>query len=917
MLNFRDDSDGRTKRVSMNMGAAVKRDVAAEARKQREVREQARLANVAAARIQALVRAALSRARARDQVRAVFTKQVGDLQRVIAVLRAQNKAPFTPPEPVMHMLLREWLFGWPTKSPQSEAYRVVLAELLPPSFRRSDILLGRFVARCVDDALDAVTVHKLVIDAPDAFKARVLPIVMRLASTRLSLHSRELVRGCLVAAESCGDVASVRAAYQEINPECDEAELGAAFAALPLAARRFFYAACVDNVQPRRHTCDVLAYSYSYAANDASGLAFAHLLLRSVGDMSAATVHWLVKNHIGDVLALPDGVAVAALLNQLCDAWIKPLAAGELSPRALILLEAVRKGDKPAPAVCALWNALVATWNPLRSATDATWRAACEFTASATSLLMQALDDDEMFRRQTPFALPALEEIATMLKAFLYQITWQRDAEAPQSIVVFFCELNARFERHPDLGLPADFWHFTALPPRELGVGPTPSSAPRRMRDASVQGGEDAMELEDDDDDGTVATRARGVAEEQLTAQVTPRGKRVLRVLPMCVPFASRVQLFYQFLSQFKHDAMQVMREFEDPRTRVHAEVHRDSVVADAFEQLENADLRGRVRINFVSALGLDEAGIDGGGLFKEFVGLFCAEAFRPARGLFVPNADGKLSPHPSANPRMLKFVGRVLAKAVFDGILVEPELAPWVLNLMAGSRNTLHDLVTLDAQAYHGLMQLKTLPAEAFNDLGLFFTAVNSTTGREVELVPGGAQLAVTRANFAKYASEFANFRLNVELLPQVSALAEGFHTLVAPTWVRMFSPAEFQSLIGGTDRDISIADLRAHTVYAGGYWATDEYIAMFWSVVKDDLTPRQRGALLRFVTSCSRPPLTGFGSLDPPFTICKLNEGVQRLPSASTCVNMLRLPKYPTREALRDKLVTAIESGAGFELT
>ena len=41
------------------------------------------------------------------------------------------------------------------------------------------------------------------------------------------------------------------------------------------------------------------------------------------------------------------------------------------------------------------------------------------------------------------------------------------------------------------------------------------------------------------------------------------------------------------------------------------------------------------------------------------------------------------------------------------------------------------------------------------------------------------------------------------------------------------------------------------------------------------------------------------------------------QRLPTASTCFNLLKLPFYSSKAVLRDKLVQAIGAGAGFELS
>jgi hypothetical protein len=40
-------------------------------------------------------------------------------------------------------------------------------------------------------------------------------------------------------------------------------------------------------------------------------------------------------------------------------------------------------------------------------------------------------------------------------------------------------------------------------------------------------------------------------------------------------------------------------------------------------------------------------------------------------------------------------------------------------------------------------------------------------------------------------------------------------------------------------------------------------------------------------------------------------------RLPSASTCFNLLKLPAYKTKKRLKERLLYAIRSGAGFELS
>ena len=40
-------------------------------------------------------------------------------------------------------------------------------------------------------------------------------------------------------------------------------------------------------------------------------------------------------------------------------------------------------------------------------------------------------------------------------------------------------------------------------------------------------------------------------------------------------------------------------------------------------------------------------------------------------------------------------------------------------------------------------------------------------------------------------------------------------------------------------------------------------------------------------------------------------------RLPTAATCMNLLKLPPYTSKEAVKEKLLYAITSGSGFDLS
>ena len=92
------------------------------------------------------------------------------------------------------------------------------------------------------------------------------------------------------------------------------------------------------------------------------------------------------------------------------------------------------------------------------------------------------------------------------------------------------------------------------------------------------------------------------------------------------------------------------------------------------------------------------------------------------------------------------------------------------------------------------------------------------------------------------------------------------------------MFNQQEVQILIGGVNAPIDLDDLRRNTNYGGLYDDNHETVVMFWNVsrifvlllafstilinvlptqVVNSFDQEQRRALLRFVTSCSRPPL------------------------------------------------------------
>jgi hypothetical protein len=520
---------------------------------------------------------------------------------------------------------------------------------------------------------------------------------------------------------------------------------------------------------------------------------------------------------------------------------------------------------------------------------------------AVTSRLLVSVNDDE-FGLGQPLSLDAQRNLSAMLGSHLQELIWDRnvsDSRAMEDLQLALAEarlFNQLYDRHARRDfeqLKREHWLWPPLVSRELN----------QAMESSGPGGFGSRKV-----------------------------SMVLTVVPQVLPFDQRVRVFQQLVEGDKESLGIGSGSFLGGSVVHDVTIDRSSVYEDAFDQLDalGPRLKGRVRVTFASDLGYAEAGIDGGGLFKDLMDGFIETAFDPARGLFSTTEDHLLFPSPLSGSveaehlRHFEFMGRVLGKAVYSGILVKTQFALPFLNKLLDRTCVMDDLFGLDPELYRHLMSLKAIAKEsatALEDLTLAFTAAVPTRdggSREVELIPNGSQVAVTNANFLEYTYRLANFKLNLQTGPQSRAFLRGFRDLIPVEWIRMFDARELQMVIGGQQRALDLENMREFTSYGGGYHPSQPIIQWFWEVL-GELTPSQQGEFLKFVTSCSRQPLLGFKYMQPPFCVQKvpLDAASNKLPTAATCMSLLKLPDYKDKATLKAKLVYAISSNAGFELS
>ncbi|KAK5615763.1 Ubiquitin-protein ligase E3B [Crenichthys baileyi] len=530
--------------------------------------------------------------------------------------------------------------------------------------------------------------------------------------------------------------------------------------------------------------------------------------------------------------------------------------------------------------------------------------------------LITILDDIEVYEEQTSFKIEELLTISSFLNTFVFKMIWDGILENAKGeklelfhsvhgwlMVLYERDCRRRFT-------PDDHWLRKDLKPSLL-----------------------FQELE------------KGKKRAQL----------LLQYIPHVIPHKNRVLLFRNIVTKEKESLGLVETSSASPHV-THITIRRSRMLEDGYDQLRRLpvnSIKGVIRVKFVNDLGVDEAGIDQDGVFKEFLEEIIKKVFNPALNLFkTTSGNERLYPSPTSyihenHLQLFEFVGKMLGKAVYEGIVVDVPFASFFLSQVLGHHHStfyssIDELPSLDSEFYKNLTSIKRYDGDV-GDLGLTLSYDEDVMGQLVchELIPGGKTMPVTNENKISYIHLMAHFRMHTQIKEQTAAFIRGFRSIINPEWLHMFSTPEVQRLISGDNAEIDLDDLKKHTVYYGGFHSSHRVIIWLWDILSSDFNAEERAMFLKFVTSCSRPPLLGFAYLKPPFSIrcvevsddqdtgdtlgsvlrgfftIRKKEPGGRLPTSSTCFNLLKLPNYSKKSILRDKLRYAISMNTGFELS
>lgn len=526
--------------------------------------------------------------------------------------------------------------------------------------------------------------------------------------------------------------------------------------------------------------------------------------------------------------------------------------------------------------------------------------------------LVTMLDDTEFYEDEKPFSRHEYASLGTFLNTFLYRAIWNGTITDPdQPLFTSMSGLLSILRRRDDRRTFCKHGHWLV---KELKLSSLLTDLDKKK----------------------------------------PAAKLLVRTLPHSLPHQERVLLFRKKVQQEKTNLGIVESDSVSPQSTL-ISVHRNRIVEDGYRQLGSLapnNLKGVIRVRFVNLQGLDEAGIDQDGVFKEFLEETIKKVFDPGLNLFCTTSEERLYPSPTSNMTdnhldLFEFVGKMIGKAVYEGIVVDVPFASFFLTQVLGHDHSalysyLDEMPSSDPELHKNLTYVKHYDGEV-EDLGLTFSFDQDILGQIVthELIPGGRSINVTASNRISYIHHMAHFKMHRQIQSQVAAFRRGFRCLIPPDWLSLFSGPEVQRLISGDNSPIDLKDLRRNTSYYGGFHDSHRVVVWLWDLLEKDFSDKEKSAFLKFVTSCSKPPLLGFDYLEPPFSIrcvevadddddgdtvgsvlrgflaLRKRDPVNRLPTASTCFNLLKLPNYQKKSTLREKLRYAITCNTGFELS
>ena len=348
--------------------------------------------------------------------------------------------------------------------------------------------------------------------------------------------------------------------------------------------------------------------------------------------------------------------------------------------------------------------------------------------------------------------------------------------------------------------------------------------------------------------------------------------------------------------------------------SRLTLNIRRENLIEDTLNEISlNADcLQNELRIKFKG-----EAGVDQGGVRKEFFILLIRQIFDPNYGMFNYNSKTRLYwfNHYSFEPKIkYELIGTIFGLAIYNNTILDVKLPLAVYKKLLGINPSLEDLKECDKELYKNLDYiLKQNNPKLEEELDTNFTVIDDKFGEKIiiPLKQNGNEIMINNLNKEEYVKLYIDWFFNKSIDEFFKSFEKGFYKVFHKSLIKILSPEELELIICGTQY-LDFYELKRACKYEE-YEYDSESIKYLWEILLD-FNQEEKKKFLSFVTGCDRAPIDGLGAL----TIVVSNGGtdLNQLPTAHTCFNNLILPDYKDKEKMKKAILTAINYSEGFGL-
>jgi len=346
-------------------------------------------------------------------------------------------------------------------------------------------------------------------------------------------------------------------------------------------------------------------------------------------------------------------------------------------------------------------------------------------------------------------------------------------------------------------------------------------------------------------------------------------------------------------------------------------QIRRDHLIKDSLDQIQLAlkngiDMKKRLNVKFIG-----EAGVDAGGLRKEWLFLLVKELFEPKYGMFKFDEISGLcwfSPTSFENENQYKLLGIIIGLAIYNNIILDIRLPLACYKRLLNYNCNLEDLREIHPQLAKSFDEMLKYEKNDMEEVFCMnFVATYSEFGKvvQVPLIDDGENTLINRVNRRDYIDRYIAWFFVESVDKKFEAFKEGFNLLCSGNLLSLCRPEEIQSMILG-EEEIDIDRLRGITTYKKCD-ADTQVVKWFWEIV-GQYNEEMKKKLMIFVTGSDRICPTGIEDMKFTITFYENEIGKEYLPQTHTCFNEILLFNYVSKESLDDKLRKAMYYSEGF---